>query len=733
MRLLRRLSLSARASLIASCLVAAGSGCLKSPQSEVCRPTDLGRCVVEEVVIEGNKQVRDADIEAQIATAESSHLLLGAFQNVPVLSILDAASVEYERFDRFVFAQDLLRVERYYKSRGFYDARARAGRAMRRSDGRVRVEIVVDEGRPVKIGRVDLEWKDGAPPASRAVTRPIRRAVNDLAIGDPFEEAEYEQAKTRVRRALSDRGYAYATVAGRTRVDLALHEAQIVLTVDPGPPCVVGDISIVGAGELPEGPMRSALGFTKGDVFSTSALESAQIALASFGVFGAVDVRPDLSPKDKPRSAAVPIIVEVQPAPLRAVKAGVGAELGSVVEAHLVGGWDDRNFFGGLRRLSVELRPGLVFYPWTINDIFKALPTNVLPQLKSRLELSQPLPFDTRTNARVRGEFNLYSPPRGEGDPATYILGYRTYTGSIGADRPFFNGKIRGDLFFNVELNDPFRYFESGDPPGFTDIIVPSIQTSASLDLRSDADGRPDPVSPNRGVYVSTDVQLAGYFLGGSADDVRLRPEVRGYVPISRRVTLALRWAGGFIVASNYPSRCADPAASAAWDDSCSPADVQLLGLRGFFSGGANSNRGYGYRGVGPHQKIESLYLIPGTFDTSTEAVPLGGLTSWEMSAELRFPIAGSLGGALFLDASDVSLKSGDLRFTRPHLTAGFGLRYATPVGPARLDVGYRVACAQVIGICDPEQIHLLHREEAVPGEFFGLPIAVSLAIGEAY
>lgn len=158
-----------------------------------------------------------------------------------------------------------------------------------------------------------------------------------------------------------------------------------------------------------------------------------------------------------------------------------------------------------------------------------------------------------------------------------------------------------------------------------------------------------------------------------------------------------------------------------------------LFGLRGFFSGGANSNRGYGYRGVGPHQKVESLYLVPGTFDSANDAVPLGGLTLWETSAELRFPIGrGGLGGAIFFDASDVSL-SGDLRLTRPHLTAGVGLRYATPVGPARLDVGYRVACAQVFGVCDPQQIHANIPEEAVPGELFGLPIAVSLAIGEAY
>ena len=77
----------------------------------------------------------------------------------------------------------------------------------------------------------------------------------------------------------------------------------------------------------------------------------------------------------------------------------------------------------------------------------------------------------------------------------------------------------------------------------------------------------------------------------------------------------------------------------------------------------------------------------------------VGGLTLWESSAELRFPIALPLGGVFFLDASDVSNEIGGLRFTRPHLSAGFGLRYATPVGPARVDIGYRIRCAQVFGV----------------------------------
>lgn len=107
-----RLTSRACAPAAALILSAVGLGCVKASQNEACRPSDSAHCVVEEVGVIGNRRLSSSDIEEQIATAETSHLLGGALQNVPVLSVLDVASVEYERFDRFVFGQDLKRVER---------------------------------------------------------------------------------------------------------------------------------------------------------------------------------------------------------------------------------------------------------------------------------------------------------------------------------------------------------------------------------------------------------------------------------------------------------------------------------------------------------------------------------------------------------------------------------------------------------------------------------------------
>jgi outer membrane protein assembly factor BamA len=106
--------------------------------------------------------------------------------------------------------------------------------------------------------------------------------------------------------------------------------------------------------------------------------------------------------------------------------------------------------------------------------------------------------------------------------------------------------------------------------------------------------------------------------------------------------------------------------------------------------------------------------------------VPLGGLSLWEASIELRIPIVEPFGTAVFCDASDVASRMLTLRLDYPHLSCGLGLRYDTPIGPVRLDVGVRIPGAQIPAGADP-------RLEGDPGTFFGAPLAIAFGLGEAF
>ena len=218
-----------------------------------------------------------------------------------------------------------------------------------------------------------------------------------------------------------------------------------------------------------------------------------------------------------------------------------------------------------------------------------------------------------------------------------------------------------------------------------------------------------------------------------------MRPEARAYLPIGKKVTLAGRATVGFLFPFNYGKAAKVAVASKTGDPGRAEAirDIELIYLRGFFSGGPSSNRGYPLRGVGPRGAVPFLASAVGAKQTSCDraspsfsesscAVPLGGLSLWEASIELRFPILGPFSGSVFCDAGDVSPEQLSVRFTYPHLSCGPGLRYETPIGPVRLDVGYRIPGLQV-------PVKEAAAVEADAGSFFGVPLAFSFGIGEAF
>jgi len=739
---------------LAVMIASVGFGCKSTPKPKtpVCRQDDLSGCIIEDVEVLGNKVIPDDAIKERIATAESAHALGGALYGVPIIGLSDLLTVEYEYFDRFVLDRDLARVERYYRSRGFYETHVTAGRVMRRkSDQRVRVEINVQEGPPVVVRRVDLKWKDWRMPDADEVSKPVTEAKNELAIGDRLEEEAYDKTKKELLLAMTARGFAYANVVGQIKVDLVAHKADVTFVLELGPKSKFGAVTIVGNGELPERLLRRSLDFKEGDLFSTETLTAAERALGEFGVFASIDVKPELSPPDKPPNPTVPIKITLQPAPLRAVKLGVGAEAGARVEAHGTVSWEDRNFLGGLRRFAVEARPGVVFYPNALFNLFSAAPDQVLPELRSRFELRQPGVFEAHTNAVLRGALNVYrpinvisTPAPGSPEAREPALGYREYSATLGLERRFNKSQHYAGQFLHLQVDDPFLYplLPIKVPNGYSRFLLTYLETVGTLDFRKDDRGNINRVSPRKGIYLGMNVQAAATILPSVGYDFRLRPDLRAYLPIAKRITLAFHLNGGFLLPleNNYrkplsflESKAKTRTEIEANDSTFEGTDLDLatlqrtmqsLQFRGFYSGGPNSNRGYIYNGVGLHANIPLRQAGAAPWS------PVGGLTLWESSLELRFSFTDNLGAILFLDGSDVSTDVLDLRFDRPHLSGGLGLRYATPIGPIRVDVGYRIPCAQVIGVCEEADIGY---DTALFGYTGDYPLVTTIAIGEAF
>lgn len=710
---------------LALAMVCLGAGCAR--QAYPTRP------IVDDVEIQGADSEDAERIEAGLATSESPK----------TLGIWDGLTHDYETFDRSVLQNDLERVTRYYRARGYYEAEVTASRVVQVDPHRVRVEIDVKPGVPVITRHIQLTGIERIGIEDATVTL---KAI-DIEEGKPFDEDKFEQSKERITTALANRGYAFAKVDGTAHVDVANHEARVKFDVRPGRQARFGPITIVGLEEIPEEPVRDALKLEEGDPYSRGDLEEARHAVFDLGVFSRVVIDQDL---ERESDGVVPITLRVTESSLRSLSPGIGARIDVLrTTAYASVGWEHKNFLGGLRRLSITDKPGVTAFPTRIDLLTP--PTRALFENRADVELRQPSFLEGRTTGWARSRYSVYPvlfPLADNVNPHDEaIIGYHEIGAATGLDRSFFGRLLPATLSYNWQANLPRSY----QAPSGNDLInqlenvyVSYPELIVALDLRD------DPVEPTEGIHASTSLQLANPLLGGNVHDVRVKPELRTFYPLSKKhgVVLATRVKFGFVFPRNYGFTFEKGRITDVYDAIDNPDrrvtnDQQKILFRAFYSGGPTSNRGYGYREVGPHGPIS--FLVPQlknqdcVLDAARDPLPaaclrpLGGFSLWEASMEIRFPIVEPLSGTIFVDSSDVSTEIAYVAFGSPHLSVGPGLRYNTPIGPIRLDVGYRIPGWQVRG-GGAENDKTYYPDIANIREFKNKPpFAYHIAIGEAF
>ncbi len=744
-----------------------------------CTSVPRGKSGIDEVTVHNADAIDESDTEGKIATAETPKFL-GFFRGVVY---------DYEVFDRFVLQRDLARVERYYRARGYYDAHARAGRVIQKNNNHVRVEIVVEEGQPTLVTDLEIAWPPGSPVSDDVKLKAYLAAKELLRLKRPFDEDNFAKAQDSVLKTVTDAGFAYAKISRSADIDISTHTAIVTYTVTPDLPAKFGKITIKGLdpdqggplhAEIPEDKLISTINIKEGEPYSTAEIDSASSALTDLEVFSSVRIVPQLS-DPPPADHVVPLLVTVEPAKLRSLKLGGGVELDSLkTELHGVVGWEDHNFIGNLRDLEVNFKPGVVLYPTRLASGEFSPPTKLLPEEKLFINFKQPSFIEARTEGFIKPEFNVYPilvpnykvasvAADGTAIPADPVIGYMEPKVSVGVDRSILR-HLLVRLSYTAQVESPFSYVGSpGVDLSTISISYPELQATLNV-----TDNK---LHPHTGFEIGNILQYAG--IGGTAHDIKIQPEGKVYIPLGKKITWATRATVGFIVPQNWGnyiqgdppppggkrvSHLGDAPDYVPVDptkpngptklnpESGEVRDLEIDLFRGFYSGGPSENRGYPVRSIGPYTFVP--FLNPGSVSnqfkqgaacvaavttaqngggTGTPTTcdsPVGGLSMWEASTELRIDIAGPLSIATFVDASDVSPYQFSIRLNYPHMSVGGGLRYDTPVGPLRVDVGYRLD-----GVFDHPKDAVLDPDitSASFGTIAGLPIAISAGIGEAF
>jgi outer membrane protein assembly factor BamA len=175
------------------------------------------------------------------------------------------------------------------------------------------------------------------------------------------------------------------------------------------------------------------------------------------------------------------------------------------------------------------------------------------------------------------------------------------------------------------------------------------------------ADTRDDPLNPSRGAFWSVNLGLAPKALGSDLPFARAMGQYSLTLPLARR----LSWAQGYRVGVATVLR------------GKTLEEIRLIGRsEGFRAGGGSSVRGYATDSLGPTD------LLPGT--AAGDAVVI-------VNQEVRYQLPAGFGAAVFWDAGNVFARSEDVSLKLRH-AVGVGVRYLSPYGLVRVDLGFPVA-----------------------------------------
>jgi translocation and assembly module TamA len=654
---------------------------------------DVPGPVVKSIRFRGNSAVSSRDLEGAIATQATARWPFA----------------KKRAFDPVIWGEDLKRVVRLYESRGYYDAQIVKDHVDDSKPGQVRLEVEVREGEPTRVASLDVTGLEGLPPRER-------QAAEDrlpLAPGQVFTEPGWEGVKDRIKSSLREGGYAGVTVSGEARVDRAKHEANLDVAARPGPSSSFGDIRVDTRGGEAIKPrwvwdeVRQAI--PEGRRFSDGDIAEARRRVLGMGVFGAVQVRagdPD------PTTGRVPVLVETQEAPFHTLRLGGGVRVDQIRnEGRFIAEWTNRNFLGGMRRFTAHAEAGWAFIPSIIapESSFSSESKRNGPIGRAKAAFEQPRLFRIVT-LREQTSFDL---------ERTLEQTYDQAAGRLA------NGVVwRPRTFLTVA---PSYHLEgeylNGATPGtaFTSPLTLGCETTANacfvwlsyLEEAITLDRRDDPLEPRHGFYTSLSLQQGGGPLGGTYKYVRVLPEARGFFTLGPFTLAARVRVGELFPASGNPNDSA--------------VDTR------FYSGGAFSMRGFNERRLSP-LLLTTPPPTPSNPQPTPFTLPIGGNGLFEGSFEVRWAATAHLVLAAFLDVGQVTEgKLGVPELGHLLYAVGPGVRYRTPIGPIRVDLGVRLPVGQPPPLFVPDATgRIVEQPYAVNTSCFGIGGSVSTLVGDS-
>ncbi|MCZ6508150.1 MAG: BamA/TamA family outer membrane protein [Acidobacteria bacterium] len=533
--------------------------------------------------------------------------------------------------------EDLVAIRALYALEGFSEADVGPAEVgLREADG-VEIVIPIVEGRRRLV--LDLSL-------SGARQLDVEQLLADLPLeaGGPYHLRREEEALDLLRSRYEEAGFNLAQVTSQLDWSADGSRVSVSIEVLEGPQSFVERVIVRGPQRTDPRFVRRVLDLEAGTPLSQSRMLELQRRLYGLGIFSQVDV--SLVP-GTPYSGARDVMVQVREGRPRRLSYGLGYDSEDGVRGLL--GYSHANLWGRAMAGRVDLR---------------------LSQRdqQARVLLRQP----------QIGRFRW---------PLTYSLF------SIEEEQESFRS-LRRDIQVQIErqrrsarwgLLSTYRTIEIDEPdPGlelllvdraFQEVAISSLTPSLFVDHRDDV------IDPRRGWSATLSTELAFPAFDADEEFTKVFAQHTRYFSLGRAGVLAASLRAGAIEPRGRVA-VADPICE---ENGLDLASCAVNISERFFAGGRTTHRAY---------RRDRLGVLGSTLlEVEGEEAPvaIGGTGLALANFDYRFPIGAGVGGILFVDGGNLWADWRDASPADLEWGAGVGVRYSSPIGPIRLEVGWKL------------------------------------------